>query len=46
MPGYRTVMHSYARIPAWREWLETNRDMVTSRLYAELAPTEPVVPEP
>jgi len=47
-PGYRAVMRSYVRIPAWAEWLESNRDLVTDRLYIELAPTKSaagVVPE-
>jgi len=44
--GYRAVMHSYARIPAWRDWLEANRELVTGRLYAELAPTKVSLAEP
>lgn len=40
-PGYRAVMHTYVNIPAWREWLESNRDMVTTGLYAELAVPKP-----
>ena len=38
--GYRAVMRSFARIPAWREWLDSNRDKVTDRLFAELASRE------
>lgn len=43
--GYRAVMRSYAGIPAWREWLESNPEMITPRLYAELTGTQSVVPE-
>lgn len=39
--GYRAVMRSYTRIPAWREWLESNREKVTGRLYVELAEPKP-----
>lgn len=39
--GYRAVMHSFTRIPAWREWLDANRDKVTDRLYAELSSQDP-----
>jgi hypothetical protein len=34
--GYRAVMHAFTRIPAWRQWLDANRDKVTARLYDEL----------
>jgi hypothetical protein len=37
--GYRRVMHNYARIPAWAEWLRANRDLFTHWLYEELAPS-------
>ncbi len=37
--GYRQVMHNYARIPAWAEWLRANRGLFTPWLYEELAPS-------
>lgn len=39
--GYRAVMLYYSSIPAWREWLESNRDKVTDRLYGELTRNAP-----
>ncbi len=39
--GYRAVMRSFVRIPAWREWLDANRDKVTEHLFTELAAQEP-----
>lgn len=39
--GYRAVMHSFVRIPAWREWLDSNRDKITPQLYSELTLTPP-----